>query len=123
MLSVSQAESHAADLVALARKAGADAADALYVGGVSTQVQMRLGALEDVEHSEGEEIGLRAFVAQHGLTPVGIHFWRSKWSAEDAETVSRIYTDVLRIPEPKYTKPPTLDKVRKQIGDIGSKWF
>ena len=72
---------------------------------------------------ERHDFDVRAFVAQHGLTPVGIHFWRSKWSAEDAETVSRIYTDVLRIPEPKYTKPPTLDKVRKQIGDIGSKWF
>lgn len=29
----------------------------------------------------------------------------------------------LEQPEPKYSKPPTLDKVRKQIGDIGSKWF
>ncbi|MGV3480923.1 MAG: TldD/PmbA family protein [Sphingobium sp.] len=68
MLSVSQAESHAADLVALARKAGADAADALYVGGASTQVQMRLGALEDVERSEGEEIGLRAFVGSRSAS-------------------------------------------------------
>jgi len=68
MLSVSQAESRTADLVALARKAGADAADALYVGGASTQVQIRLGALEDVERSEGEEIGLRAFVGSRSAS-------------------------------------------------------
>jgi PmbA protein len=68
MLSISQAESRTADLVALARKAGADAADALYVGGASTQVQIRLGALEDVERSEGEEIGLRAFVGSRSAS-------------------------------------------------------
>ncbi|MCJ8158805.1 TldD/PmbA family protein [Sphingomonas sp. LaA6.9] len=68
MLSVSQAENQVADLVARARKAGADAADALYIGGASTQVQMRLGALEDVERSEGEEIGLRVFVGQRSAS-------------------------------------------------------
>ena len=64
MLSTAQAETHVADLVQRARKAGADAADALYAGGASTNVQVRLGALEDVERSEGEEIGLRVFVGQ-----------------------------------------------------------
>ncbi|RJF85688.1 TldD/PmbA family protein [Sphingomonas cavernae] len=68
MLSVTQAENQVADLVARARKAGADAADALYIGGASTQVQMRLGALEDVERSEGEEIGLRVFVGQRSAS-------------------------------------------------------
>lgn len=68
MLNISEAESRAADLVARARRAGADAADALYVGGASLQVQMRLGALEDVERSEGEEIGLRAFVGQRSAS-------------------------------------------------------
>lgn len=68
MLTVAQAENHVADLVARARKAGADAADALYIGGASTQVQVRLGALEDVERSEGEEIGLRAFVGRRSAS-------------------------------------------------------
>jgi len=62
MLSVSQAEGRAAALIEAARKAGADAADAIYVGNGSTGIQVRLGALEDVERSEGEEIGLRFFV-------------------------------------------------------------
>jgi PmbA protein len=62
MLTVPEAESRVADLIAAARKGGADAADAIYVCDASTQVQVRLGQLEDVGRSEGEEIGLRVFV-------------------------------------------------------------
>jgi PmbA protein len=62
MLAVEQAEARAAALVELARKAGADAADAVYAGEASTGIQVRLGELEEVGRSEGEEIGLRLFV-------------------------------------------------------------
>lgn len=68
MLSAEIARSQVADLIAAARRAGADAADALYVGDASTQVQIRLGALEDVERSEGEEIGLRVFVGSRSAS-------------------------------------------------------
>ncbi len=62
MLTHDQARDRAADLVARALKAGAHAADAIYVADASTGVQVRLGALEDVQRSEGEEIGLRVFI-------------------------------------------------------------
>ncbi len=62
MLTIDQAQSRVADLMAAARRAGADAGDALYACNASTSVSIRLGALEDVERSEGEEIGLRVFV-------------------------------------------------------------
>ena len=62
MLTVQEAEGRAAALVEAALKAGADAADVLYVGDASTGVQVRLGELEDVGRSENEEIGLRLFV-------------------------------------------------------------
>jgi PmbA protein len=68
MLSVKDAEARAAALVEAARKAGADAADALYVGDASTGVQVRLGELEDVERSEGETIGLRFFLGSRSAT-------------------------------------------------------
>jgi PmbA protein len=61
MLTVPEAEARAAALVDRARKAGADAADVLYLAEASTGVQVRLGALEDVSRSEGETIGLRVF--------------------------------------------------------------
>ena len=68
MLSVSEAEGRAGALIEAALKAGADAADVLYIGEASTEVQVRLGALEDVTRSEGEEIGLRLFVGQRSAS-------------------------------------------------------
>jgi PmbA protein len=62
MLTINEAETRAAALVEAALRAGADAADALYIGDASTSIQVRLGQLEDVGRSEGEEIGLRLFV-------------------------------------------------------------
>ena len=68
MLSLEDAQQRAEDLVGAARKAGADAADAIYVCNASTNVSVRLGQLEDVERSEGEEIGLRVFIGQRSAT-------------------------------------------------------
>ncbi len=62
MLSVSEARDKAEKLVEQARTAGAEAADAVYVGERSSGVQVRKGALEDVHRSEGEEMGLRVFL-------------------------------------------------------------
>ena len=53
-----------ASLLDAARKAGADAADALLVEGVSSSVSYRLGKLEDVERAENYDLGLRVFVGQ-----------------------------------------------------------
>lgn len=52
------------DLLARARAAGADAADAVLAGGVSLGVQRRLGATEQLERAEGRDVGLRVFVGQ-----------------------------------------------------------
>jgi PmbA protein len=68
MLDVREAEGRAAALVEAALKAGADAADVLYIGDAATEVQVRLGALEDVTRSEGEEIGLRFFVGRRSAS-------------------------------------------------------
>ena len=68
MLSIEQAEARAAALIEAARKAGADAADVLYAGEASTGIQVRLGELEDVERSEGEEIGLRFFLGRRSAS-------------------------------------------------------
>ena len=68
MLSPADARDRAASLVDLARRKGADAADAAYVGERSQGVSVRLGKLEDVHRSEGEEIGLRVFVGKRNAT-------------------------------------------------------
>jgi PmbA protein len=68
MLSVDSARSAAQALVERATAAGADAADAVYVGERSSGVSVRLGELEQVDRSEGEEIGLRLFLGQRSAT-------------------------------------------------------
>ncbi len=52
------------DLVKAARKKGADAADAVAVDARSRGVSWREGQLEDVEGSEGEDIGLRILIGK-----------------------------------------------------------
>jgi PmbA protein len=47
------------DLIKDAKKAGADAADAIVVDGTSVSVTWRLGKLEQLERAEGSDIGLR----------------------------------------------------------------
>src|SRR5689334_13398198 len=68
MQSPEQARKVADSLVERGIDAGATAADALYVGDRSSGVQVRLGELEDVSRSEGEQIGLRLFFGQRSAT-------------------------------------------------------
>src|SRR5437588_3768085 len=68
MLTPKDAKRAAQFLVERGIAAGASAADALYAGSRSSSVEVRLGELEDVSRSEGEEIGLRLFVGQRSAT-------------------------------------------------------
>ncbi|WP_067735580.1 TldD/PmbA family protein [Novosphingobium naphthalenivorans] len=68
MLSPEQARDRAQDLVERARRAGADAADAVYGANSSEGIQIRLGKLEDVERSESEHISLRVFLGQRSAS-------------------------------------------------------
>ncbi len=52
------------DLIAKAKAAGADAADAVLAAGTSLSVSRRLGQTEHVERAEGRDLGLRVFVGQ-----------------------------------------------------------
>src|SRR5437660_9818312 len=51
-------------LVGAAHRAGADAADALAVRSVSLGVEVREGAVEESERSEGDDLGLRVFLGR-----------------------------------------------------------
>jgi PmbA protein len=52
------------DLIGQARRAGADAADAVLVNGTSLSVSSRQGKTEHLERSEGRDLGLRVFVGK-----------------------------------------------------------
>ena len=68
MLTTLQAQERAQALIERARKAGADAADAVYIADASESVSVRLGRLEEVERSESEHIGLRVFVGRRSAS-------------------------------------------------------
>jgi PmbA protein len=51
-------------LVAAAKRAGADAADAIATRGMSTSIEVRDGTVEESERSEGDSLGLRVLVGQ-----------------------------------------------------------
>jgi PmbA protein len=52
------------ELIARARHAGADAADAVFFEGVSLSHARRLGKTEKLERSEGHDLGLRVFIGR-----------------------------------------------------------
>ena len=51
-------------MIVIAKKAGADSVDAIAVDGTSVSIDVRGGALEKAERSEGVDVGLRVFVGQ-----------------------------------------------------------
>jgi len=75
MLSPNEARDRCEALLRRAEAAGAQSGDAVYLANASQSVTVRLGALEDVEHSESEHIGLRVFAgggsASIGSTDLG----------------------------------------------------
>jgi PmbA protein len=52
------------DLIVRARRAGADAADAVLFEGISLSHARRLGKTEKLERSEGQDLGLRVFIGR-----------------------------------------------------------
>jgi PmbA protein len=68
MQSPEEARRIAEALVERGVAAGATAGDAIYVGDRSSSVEVRMGELEGVSRSEGEEIGLRLFIGQRSAT-------------------------------------------------------
>jgi PmbA protein len=74
MLSPDQARRMAQDLVERGTRAGADSADALYVADRSSSVQVRLGELEQVDSSEGEQMALRLFVGSRSASVASSDF-------------------------------------------------
>ena len=56
--------SRASQLIDLAKKAGADAADAVVVRSRSQSVSVRLGKVESTESSESDDFSLRVFIGK-----------------------------------------------------------
>lgn len=94
----SEAQALLSGLLDSARRTGADAADAVLYSAVSSGVSWRMGALEDVERSEGRDLGLRILVGKRQAMVSTTDF--SKESL--AELVARCAAMAKAAPEDQY---------------------
>ncbi|MBT3360611.1 MAG: TldD/PmbA family protein [Rhodospirillales bacterium] len=102
------------DLMAKAKKAGADAADAIMVSGVSLDVSRRLGETEHLERSEGFDVGLRVLVGQKqaivsssDLSPTGL-----------SDLPSRAVTMAKSVPDDPYCGLAEPELLAREIADL-----
>ena len=92
-------ESLLADVIAAARKAGADAAEVVGAQRAALSINVRLGKLEEVEREESRDLGLRVFVGKRHATVSG-----SDISAEArAKLVERAVAMARLAPEDPYS--------------------
>ena len=102
------------DLVARARKAGAEAADAVMFEGASLAVSYRLGKPEDLERAESTDLGLRvllgkrqAFVSSDDTSPKALD-----------ELVERALAMARAAPEDPYCGLADPDLLAREIVDL-----
>jgi len=108
------AENLLQDLIAAAKKAGADAADALFVENVSSSVSYRLGKLEDVERSVSSDVGLRVFVGQKIAFVSTCDFSKEAIAALPGRAV----TMAKLAPEDKYACLAPRDRLAREFPDL-----
>jgi PmbA protein len=100
-------------LVGAARRAGADAADAIAERGMSQSVEVRDGTVEASERSEGDNLGLRAFVGRRQAV-VSTNDLKGNFDelAERAVAMARV------APEDKFAGLAEPDLFAKSIPDL-----
>ena len=102
------------DLVRKAQAAGADAADAVLVDARSLSVGYRLGELEHLERSEGQDIGLRVFVGKRSAI---VSSADSRPPAL-AELVERAVAMARQVPEDEFSGLADPDQLARDLPDI-----
>lgn len=102
------------DLLTRARAAGADAADAILVEGTSSSLSCRLGEPEDLERSEGHDLGLRVLVGKRQAVVSS-----SDFSAQALnELLDRAVAMARAVPEDAYAGLADPDQLATEIPDL-----
>ncbi|HTV67710.1 MAG TPA: TldD/PmbA family protein [Rhizobiaceae bacterium] len=101
-----------AALVEAAKKAGADAADAVAIRGRSSSVSVRLGKVEGTAASESDDISLRVFVGQRVASVSATASSEPKALAERAVAMARVS------PEDPYQGLADDRRLAKSIKDL-----
>jgi PmbA protein len=100
-------------LVAAARRAGADAADAIAERGISQSVEVRDGTVEESERSEGDSMGLRAFVGRRQAVVS-----TNDVAGDVAELAARAVAMARAAPEDKFAGLAEPGLLAKRIPDL-----
>ena len=89
------------DLIAKARAAGADAADAVLLSGASLSVNRAVGETKHLERAEGQDLGLRVFLGQRAAIVSSTTVDPSAFAAlaERAVAMAKV------VPEEPYHRP------------------
>ncbi|MET0749126.1 MAG: TldD/PmbA family protein, partial [Rhizobium sp.] len=104
--------SRASQLIDLARKAGADAADAVVVRSRSQSVSVRLGKVEGTESSESDDFSLRVFVGNRVASVSANPGFDLQVLAERAVAMAKVS------PEDPYACLADDDKLAKNYPDL-----
>ncbi|MCZ4090141.1 TldD/PmbA family protein [Sinorhizobium psoraleae] len=112
MIDSAALEKQAAELVELARRAGADAADAVVVRGRSRSVSVRLGKVEATEASESDDFSLRVFVGRRIASVSANPGFDLKLLAERAVAMAKAS------PEDPYASLADSDRLAKSYPDL-----
>ena len=102
------------DLLARAKTAGADAADAILVEGTSASLSCRLGEPEDLERSEAYDLGLRVLIGKRQAVVSSADF--SNPALEDL--VERAVAMANAVPEDAYAGLADPDRLATEIPDL-----
>ncbi|WP_299480447.1 TldD/PmbA family protein [uncultured Roseibium sp.] len=108
----SELQSRAVRLVEAARKAGADACDAVAVTGVSLSVDVREGKVEETERAEGDDVTLRVFVGRRTAAVSANQMDDPQTLAERAIAMAKV------APEDPYAGLADQDLLVKQLPDL-----
>jgi PmbA protein len=102
----------AADLVAAARQAGADAADVVCARGMALSVEVRLGKVEETRRAEADDFTLRTFVGKRSATVSANVF------ADPAELAERAVAMARVAPEDRFTGLADRDRLATSFPDL-----
>lgn len=102
------------DLIAKARAAGADTADAILADGTSLSLSQRLGRPERLERAEGGDLGLRVFVGRQSA----IVSSSDRSEAALAELVERAVAMARAVPEDPFAGLADPGQIARSWGDL-----
>jgi PmbA protein len=113
LLDASALAAHAQRLIAAAMHAGADAADAIAVRSVSLGVEVREGAVEESERSEGDDLGLRVFIGRRQAVVSG-----NDLKMDPVDLAARAVAMARAAPEDPFTGLADADQLARDIPDL-----